>query len=136
MYCPKCGKAVDSNGRFCTSCGSQVGAGVLPPEAVYPVGVYAQGKLVRPRHSRMIAGVCSAFALQYGWDVTLVRLLTAVAALCTSGAVGLAYIAAWIVIPEAAYALPSGSMSGVGAVGSMPPPGPGIPHDPAGGSAA
>jgi len=79
----------------------------------------------------MIAGVCAAFALQYGWDVTLVRVLTAVAAVFTSGGVGLAYLVAWVLIPEAPYALPP---QGVSYAGATPPPGygtpaPGAPRD-------
>nr|WP_263375733.1 PspC domain-containing protein [Granulicella aggregans] len=63
-------------------------------------------QLVRPRYPRMIAGVCSAFALQYGWDLSLVRIITVVFALVTSGFGGLCYLAAWVIIPEGAYALP------------------------------
>jgi phage shock protein C len=53
----------------------------------------------------MIAGVCSGFALHYGWDLSLVRVITALAIVFTG--VGLfVYLAAWIIIPEAPYALP------------------------------
>jgi phage shock protein C len=60
---------------------------------------------MRPRNNRMIAGVCAAFARQYGWDVTVVRIVTAI--ICLSGAGALAYIIAWIIIPEEPYALPT-----------------------------
>ena len=63
-------------------------------------------RLVRPRYPRMIAGVCAAFAQQYGWELSLVRILTVVFALVTSGFGGLCYLAAWIIIPDAPYALP------------------------------
>jgi phage shock protein C len=53
----------------------------------------------------MIAGVCSGFALHYGWDLNLVRVITALFIILT-GVGALAYIAAWIIIPEAPYALP------------------------------
>jgi phage shock protein C len=53
----------------------------------------------------MIAGVCSGFALHYGWDLNLVRVITALFIVLT-GVGALAYIAAWIIIPEAPYALP------------------------------
>jgi phage shock protein PspC (stress-responsive transcriptional regulator) len=52
----------------------------------------------------MIAGVCAAFARQYGWDINIVRIVTAI--VCLSGAGALAYIVAWIIIPEEPYALP------------------------------
>jgi phage shock protein C len=60
---------------------------------------------MRPRHPRVIAGVCSGLALHYGWDVTLVRLILILCVLCAGTGI-LAYIIAWIVIPEAPYQLP------------------------------
>lgn len=105
--------------------------------APYAASAYGLGKLTRPQFPRMIAGVCSGFALQYGWDVTLVRVITAVAALLTSGFVGLAYLAAWVIIPEAAYALPPEVTTypppGNASFSSAPPPPP--PSSSAGGSA-
>jgi len=55
--------------------------------------------LVRPRTGRMIAGVCAAVARRFGWDPTLVRVLTVLAAFFAGAAV-LVYIVLWIVIPE------------------------------------
>jgi phage shock protein PspC (stress-responsive transcriptional regulator) len=53
----------------------------------------------------MIGGVCSGFALHYGWDLSLVRVITVLTIVFTG--VGLfVYLAAWIIIPEAPYALP------------------------------
>jgi phage shock protein C len=60
---------------------------------------------MRPRNNRMIAGVCAAFALAYGWDVTVVRIITAI--VCLSGAGALAYLVAWIIIPDEPYAMPT-----------------------------
>ncbi len=120
MYCAKCGKAADESVRFCPSCGAPIGQGFVPPVPNYAAAAYPKGKLMRPQQPRMIAGVCAAFALQYGWDLTLVRALTALAALFTSGAVGLAYILGWIVIPEGPYAPPLQ----VAAYSAPPPPQP------------
>jgi phage shock protein PspC (stress-responsive transcriptional regulator) len=53
----------------------------------------------------MIAGVCAAFAQRYNWDVTVVRIITAL--ICLSGAGALAYLIAWIIIPEEPYAIPT-----------------------------
>jgi len=53
----------------------------------------------------MIAGVCAGFAIHYGWDLNLVRVLTALMIVLT-GVGAIAYIAAWVIIPEAPYALP------------------------------
>jgi phage shock protein C len=58
-------------------------------------------RLTRRGNDRMIAGVCSGVADYLGIDVTLVRLLTVVAAIFSVGAVAVAYIAAWILMPEA-----------------------------------
>jgi phage shock protein C len=62
---------------------------------------------MRPREGRFIAGVCAALALEYGWDVPVVRLISALALLVSFGTVALVYFIAWVVIPEAPYALPS-----------------------------
>jgi phage shock protein C len=70
----------------------------------------------------MIAGVCSGFALHYGWDLSLVRVVTALMIVLTG--VGLfAYLAAWIIIPEAPYSLPgpNGPMPGPNTAGSGGP---------------
>jgi phage shock protein C len=70
----------------------------------------------------MIAGVCSGFALHYGWDLSLVRVITALMIVLTG--VGLfAYLAAWIIIPEAPYSLPgpSGAVPGSSSGGSGGP---------------
>lgn len=57
--------------------------------------------LVRRREDRMVAGVCGGVADYLGVDPTLVRLLTVVGALFSFGAVAVAYVAAWILMPEA-----------------------------------
>lgn len=65
------------------------------------MNVNASRPLVRRRDDRMIAGVCSGVADYAGLDPTLVRLLTVVAAIFSVGAVAVAYVAAWILMPEA-----------------------------------
>jgi phage shock protein C len=106
MYCSHCGRPVDTAARYCPACGA----------AVQPVGyvrVPVFGQLMRPRYPRVFGGVCSGLALHYGWDITTVRLLWV---LCVpfAGTGILAYIIAWIVIPEAPYVLPeSNTGSGV-----------------------
>ena len=61
----------------------------------------ASKRLTRRKDDRMVAGVCSGVADYLGLDPTLVRLLTVVAAVFTGGAVAVAYLAAWILMPEA-----------------------------------
>lgn len=56
--------------------------------------------LVRSRKGRMLAGVCAGAADYFGVDVTLVRVLAVVLCLITAGAGVLAYLAAWVIIPE------------------------------------
>ncbi|KQW46076.1 PspC family transcriptional regulator [Nocardioides sp. Root1257] len=58
-------------------------------------------RLTRRSDDRMVAGVCSGVADYVGLDPTLVRLLAVVAAVFSGGAVAVAYIAAWILMPEA-----------------------------------
>jgi len=58
-------------------------------------------RLVRRRDDRMVAGVCSGLADYLGVDVTLMRLLAVVAVIFTGGTALLAYLAAWILVPEA-----------------------------------
>jgi len=54
--------------------------------------------LIRPRGGRVLGGVCLALAMRFGFDVTAVRVATALAVLFTG--VGLvAYVVLWIVIP-------------------------------------
>lgn len=63
----------------------------------------------------MIAGVCLGCAEAYGWDVAIVRLLVVFSVLF-AGLPLVAYLVAWVVMPNAQYALPA--QAGVGP-GSM-----------------
>jgi phage shock protein C len=56
--------------------------------------------LMRPRDGRMLAGVCAGVANYFSLDVTLVRVIWAVVSLITGGAGVLAYLVAWIIIPD------------------------------------
>jgi len=56
--------------------------------------------LVRSRKGRMVAGICAGAADYFGIDVTLVRVIVAVVSVITGGAGVLAYLAAWVIIPE------------------------------------
>ena len=96
MFCSHCGKELVAQANFCSSCGA----------ALSNPGIYTRARIVRPRSPRMIAGVCSGFAIHYGWDLTVVRILFSVITFFTSGLGILVYIAAWILIPDALYTLP------------------------------
>ena len=102
MHCAACGNTVNADARFCSSCGQAVASSYVPP-APPP---QAMPPLVRPQFGRAIAGVCAGFAQHYGWDVALVRVLLVVVVLLGCGAPVLAYIVAWIVMPEGQYFVP------------------------------
>src|SRR6476620_51604 len=87
MYCNYCGKVIPDDSNLCAYCGKRV------------AGVVARQHLVRPRQGRKIAGVCLGLAEYLDLDVTLIRIVWAVCVVC--GGVGaVAYLAAWIIIPE------------------------------------
>ncbi|MDW5266481.1 MULTISPECIES: PspC domain-containing protein [Acidobacteriaceae] len=97
MFCSHCGKPIESSSRFCPACGATINS------APFTANAYQSApRMTRPLTNRMIAGVCAAFALQYGWDVTVVRIVTALFIILT-GVGALAYIAAWVIIPQESY---------------------------------
>lgn len=104
VYCQNCGSSLPNAARFCSKCGA-----AIPVTPVMPTR-----PIMRSRVGRQIAGVCLALAQNYRWDVTVVRILTVLAFILSSGLVGVAYVAAWIGIPEEPLGLPS-------AVGPYPP---------------
>lgn len=58
-------------------------------------------KLTRPKKNRIIAGVCLGIAEYFDVDPTAIRLLWSIVTILTGLAPGiLAYIIAWIIIPE------------------------------------
>lgn len=56
-------------------------------------------KLYRSKNNRVIAGVCGGLAEYFDIDPIIVRLITLILVL-SAGAGLLAYIIAWIVVPE------------------------------------
>ena len=57
-------------------------------------------RLTRSRDDRVVAGVCGGLARYLGLDASLVRILTVVLALVTSGAALIVYAIAVLVVPE------------------------------------
>ncbi|MGO9317126.1 MAG: PspC domain-containing protein [Terracidiphilus sp.] len=95
-FCNNCGTRLPVGARFCSNCGAAV-----------PVAPYIPGRpLVRPIVGRQIAGVCIGLSQAYGWDVALVRVLTVIGTIFSSGLLGVAYLACWIGIPEEPVPLP------------------------------
>lgn len=56
-------------------------------------------KLVRSSN-KMIAGVCAGIAEYLGWDITIVRIIYALATLLTAFSGGIVYLILWIIMPE------------------------------------
>ena len=88
MYCSYCGKVIQDDANVCAYCGTRVGASL------------ARRKLIRPRLGRKIAGVCLGFSEYFDLDAALVRVVWLITAFMTGGFGFLAYVIAWIVMPE------------------------------------
>jgi len=93
MYCPQCGKEYAEAVNYCCHCG----AATSGKPASDPL---LQKKLTRSRSDRKIAGVCGGFAEYLEIDPTLVRLVWLLTALFIGWGF-LAYLIAWIVMPDA-----------------------------------
>lgn len=57
-------------------------------------------RMVRRRDDRMVAGVCAGAADYLGMDVSLVRVLTVLGAVLGFGSLIVAYVVAWLLLPE------------------------------------
>jgi phage shock protein C len=95
MYCNYCGKVIQDDANVCAYCGTRVG------------GVLARKRLLRPRVGRKIAGVCLGFAEYFDLDVTVVRVVWLISVFLGVGLSLIAYVAAWIVMPDEPLALPA-----------------------------
>ena len=96
MMCSGCGAQMHAGSRFCSNCGRAAGMPLYP----------ARTRLVRPRHGRVLGGVCAGFAQEYGWDVVLVRILLVAFVIFGCGAPIIAYLIAWIVMPNEPFFFP------------------------------
>lgn len=95
MYCNGCGNAIADEARFCSHCGQCV---LHPPSTT---------KLMRPRYDRKIAGVCAGLSQHLDIDTSLIRILWVFLTFASGFLPGLiAYVLAWIIIPEEPLLMP------------------------------
>lgn len=96
MYCTNCGGKMSAEDRFCAGCGKPVS--VQPAPGPAPSG--QPRRLARLMSEKKIAGVCAGVARYFGFDVTVVRVIWLVLAICTVVPGFLAYLIAWIAMPK------------------------------------
>jgi phage shock protein C len=72
-----------------------------PHEPQQPAGTPPPRRLVRSRNDRWIAGVCGGVAEYTGVDANLVRLIVVLGTIFGFGSLLVAYVVAWILMPEA-----------------------------------
>ena len=65
-----------------------------PPSAPTPK------RLVRSRSDRWLGGVCGGLAGYFGVDANLVRLVVVLGTVLGLGSLAIAYVVAWILMPE------------------------------------
>jgi phage shock protein C len=97
MFCRTCGQELTAGAQFCTRCGNAAGFGVANPAGA---GRPPWDGLYRPLLERRLAGVCGAFAVRYGWDVTATRILTLVLGVIMFPVTEIAYLCGWMLLPE------------------------------------
>jgi phage shock protein C len=103
MNCTACGNGLNFGSRFCSNCGHAVAEPATTPPAQPYAPFQNQQRIVRPRYGRMLGGVCAGFAQHFGWDVAFVRLSLCAIVIFGCGLPLLAYLIAWIVIPNEPY---------------------------------
>jgi phage shock protein C len=66
-----------------------------------PIPHVAPRRLTRSRDDRWLSGVCGGVARYAGVDANLVRLIVVLGTIFGFGSLFIAYVVAWIVMPEA-----------------------------------
>jgi phage shock protein C len=102
-YCSACGVPLPGGARFCSSCGKPV----TQPGVVGAAGSDWSRLSVRPRAGRKLAGVCQGLSNQFGWDVTLTRVIAVLLAVLVFPVGLLGYGLLWLMMPEEPLVLPT-----------------------------
>ena len=100
MFCTNCGLNLEEGDAFCAKCGKPTAASAGPLMA--PAPGRRQQRLARLMSEKKIAGVCAGVARYFDVDVTMVRVLWLVLAICTVIPGFVAYLVAWIAMPKEA----------------------------------
>lgn len=98
MFCQQCGKPLSAGTNFCANCGAPANPGSFPASPV--------NTMYRPRVNRMIAGVCAALNVRYGWDLIATRIVAVLLGILLFPVGEIAYLVAWLLIPEQAALVP------------------------------
>lgn len=94
MHCKRCDRDIPGEASYCSFCGAaQHETSTFPPGAK---------RLTRSRTNGKVAGVCAGFAEYFEVDVTLVRAVWLILSIVPGVIIGgvVAYILAWLVMPE------------------------------------
>src|SRR5438876_5277254 len=95
MYCSNCGRQLEAEARYCSSCGNARGTVRLSPSDCPDLK-----KLSRPREGKRIAGVCAGVARYLEIDVTVVRILWLLVTILPPVPGLVAYLVCWIAMPQ------------------------------------
>ncbi len=95
MYCNACGNSIADQAHFCSHCGRATGN-------------HSTGRLMRSRYNRKVAGVCAGLSEHVDMDASLIRILWVFLTFASGFFPGVvAYVLAWIIIPEEPALLPA-----------------------------
>jgi phage shock protein PspC (stress-responsive transcriptional regulator) len=92
MTCTQCRREIEAESAFCPHCGASIDT----------ASAAAPRRLTRRSSEGRLGGVCAGIAEFLRVDVTLVRLVWVILSIVPGGIFGgiVAYIAAWIVMPD------------------------------------
>jgi phage shock protein C len=116
MQCTNCQKEIADHSRFCNYCGAM--------QIVTQTGTRACKRLLRSSVDRKIAGICGGIAEYLEIDSTVMRLVWLLLTFLPVPIVPaiIAYLVAWIVMPEAPVLRPTVSNASPNASPNMPHP--------------